>query len=206
MQARFCDEWDSGFGWIAAEPRFLERASHAVRAAGRVWLTDPVDAEGVEARIHELGQPGGVVQLLDRHGRDSAALARRLGVPLYVTPFAGVPGAPFAVLNVVRVPGWREAALWFAAERVLICGDALGSAPYYRAGGERVAVHPLLRLTPPTRFQALEPRHLLLGHGEGLHGEGVGVALRESLRTSRRRTARWAAGTAALALRRVRGG
>ncbi len=39
----FCDESEDGFGWIADEPPWLERTSHAIAAGGGVWLVDPVD-------------------------------------------------------------------------------------------------------------------------------------------------------------------
>jgi hypothetical protein len=187
MSIRFCDEFDHGFGWQAAD-EFLQRTSHAVLADGRVWITDPIDAEGIDERINALGEPAGVVQLVDRHPRDCEAVARRLGVHLHVTPLYGVAGAPFEALVVSRLPFWREVALYFSAERVLVCGDALGSLPYFRAGTERFGVHPLLRLTPPRRaFGGLEPEHLLFGHGEGVHGAQAGPALHEALATARRR-------------------
>ena len=165
----------------------LERASHALCADGRVWVIDPVDGRDVEERIRSLGEPAAVVQLVDRHRRDSAELARRLGVAHHVTPFDGVPGAPFDVLKIVRIPRWHEVALWFREERTLVCGDALGTASYFRAPGDRVAVHPFLRLLPPRRLGTLEPLHVLVGHGEGIHGPEATAALREALGSSRRR-------------------
>jgi hypothetical protein len=161
---------------------------------------------GVEERIRALGEPAAVVQLLDRHNRDCAAVAERLGVPLHVTPFDGVDGAPFEVIPVVRRKRWQEVALWFPAERILAVGDALGTADYYRAGDEPVAVHPLLRLVPPRKaFAGLEPLHVLGGHGEGGHGEGVPDAVREALRTARKRLPRaWLSGFRAALRRRGR--
>jgi hypothetical protein len=188
VQVRFYDEFEHGLGWTPAEAELEERTSHAVRAGSKVWVTDALDGDGVEERIRALGEPAGVVQLLDRHGRDCAAVAERLGVPLHVTPFEGVPGAPFQTIPVVRRRRWEEVALWFPAERILVVADALGTADYYRAGDETVAVHPLLRLKPPRRALAgVEPRHLLCGHGPGRHGEEVPAAVREALATARRR-------------------
>jgi hypothetical protein len=70
---------------------------------------------------------------------------------------------------------------------VLVCADALGTAPYFRAGNERLAVHPLLRLRPPGRqLGALQPDAILCGHGEGVFAD-ADAALREALSTSRRR-------------------
>ena len=123
---RFCDESELGFGWIAEQPELLQRASHALCSDGRVWLVDPVDGPGLEERVRALGEPAGVVQLVDRHDRDCAALAARLGVPHHRLPFAGLPGSPFEVRTVLSVPGWREAVLWWEAGRVLVCMEALG--------------------------------------------------------------------------------
>ena len=191
----FCDETDFGFGWIAAEPPLLRRASHALRADGRVWLVDPVDGPGVEERVRGLGEPAGVLQLLDRHPRDCAALAERLGVPHLRLPFAGVPGSPFQVRKVLSVPGWREVALWWEAERVLVCAEALGTVPYFRAPEEQLGVHPFLRLYQPRALRdmakCLAPGHVLCGHGEGIHGDDAAPALVQAVRGARRATPRW---------------
>ena len=190
MTIRIGDEFEHGFGWTVAGS--LSRTSHAIRAGGRVWLTDPVDGPGIDERIHALGEPAGVVQLLDRHGRDCAAVAARLGVPLYETPFDGVPGAPFEVVPILKRKLWREVALWFPEERVLVCGDVLGSLGFFTARGERLGVHPLLRLFPPRRrtLGRFEPEHILVGHGEGVHGPEAARVLEESLATARRRLLR----------------
>ena len=100
MQVRFVDESDFGFGWIHPEPRWMQRASHALVVDGRVWLVDPTGGEGVEERIRSLGEPAGVVQLLPWHRRDCAAVGERLRVPVHAMPFAGLPDAPFEVLEV----------------------------------------------------------------------------------------------------------
>jgi hypothetical protein len=190
-----CDETSFGFGWIAAEPPLLERASHALRANGRVWLVDPVDGDGLEERVRALGEPAAVVQLVDRHERDCATLAGRLGVPHHRLPFARVPGAPFEVRAVLNVPGWREAALWWPAERVLVCTEALGTASYFRAPDEALAVHPFLRPYQPRALRdmarCLAPRHVLVGHGEGLHGDDAAVAVRTAVQRGRRNAPRW---------------
>jgi hypothetical protein len=182
---RFCDEGEFGFGWIRDE--FMERCSHALVGGGRVWLLDPLEGEGVEERVRGLGEPAGVIQLLDRHERDCAAFAERLGVPHHVVPRMPVPGAPFEFRVVRDRRRWREVALWWPEAQVLACADALGTARYYRAGDERLAVHPLLRAVPPRDpYQGLALGHVLCGHGEGVH-EDATAALEEALRTARRR-------------------
>jgi hypothetical protein len=193
VRLRFCDEYEGSIGWTPGEEELQRRTSHAVASDGRVWIVDPLDGEGIGERIRLLGEPAAVVQLLDRHKRDCRAVASRLGVPLHVTPFQGVDGAPFEVVRVVDLPGWRETALWFAGERILVCGDAVGAAAYFLARGERVAVHPLLRLTPPKALAGFEPRQLLFGHGEGVAGDEAAEALSTALRTARRRIPTWLA-------------
>jgi hypothetical protein len=188
---RFCDDFDGSLGWTPAAHEVRERTSHAVASAGRVWIIDPLDGEGIDERVSGLGVPAGVVQLLDRHNRDCRSVAERFGVPHHLTPFGGVRDAPFEVVRVVDLPGWREAALWFSTERILVCADAVGSASYFRARGETVGVHPLLRLWPPRRLGRFEPRQLLFGHGEGLAGDEAAQALHKALRTSRRRIPSW---------------
>jgi hypothetical protein len=193
VRLRFCDDFEGSIGWTPAAEGLQRRASHAVASGGRVWIVDALDGEGIDERIRLLGEPAGVVQLLDRHERDCRAVADRLGVPLHVTPFRGVEGAPFEVVRVLDFPGWHEVALWFPAERALVCADAVGAAPYFLAKGERVAVHPLLRLTPPNALAGFEPSQLLFGHGEGLAGDEAAEALGAALRTSRRRIPSWVA-------------
>jgi len=179
-------EFEHGLEWVPEGER-LGRTSHAVLAGARVWLTDVVDGSGLDERIAALGSPAAVVQLLDRHARDNAAVAERLGVPLHETPFTEVEGAPFVVLPVAKRRFWREIALWFAEERILVCADALGSLGYFRARDEPFGVHPFLRLFPPKKLATLEPEHVLFGHGPGFHGHEAPQALRDAFAKPRRR-------------------
>jgi hypothetical protein len=182
---RVVDEFEGGFGWQLDEPEFMERTSHAVLHEGKVWLFDVLDVDGLDDRVRRLGEPAAVVQLLDRHGRDCAAVAQRLDVPLHVVPRGTIP----AMVPVVWMPGWREVAA-FLDGRVLVVGDALGTASYFRAPGERLAVHPILRPFPPRRLRGLTPDHVLCGHGAGVH-DAAAEALAEALRTARRRIPKW---------------
>ena len=120
----------------------MQRASHALVDEGRVWLVDPVDVDELDERIRAVGEPVGVIQLLDRHGRDCAALAERYGIPLHRLPFSGVTGSPFDVRRSVDLPRWREAALWWPARRTLIVADALGTASYFLG---RASASPFIR-------------------------------------------------------------
>lgn len=189
MNVRFCDEFDAGFGWIV-DDEMLKRTSHALVVDGRVWLIDPVDGPGVEDRIREAGDPAGVIQLLDRHGRDCNLFADLFDVPHHVVPVELIDGAPFEFLVVRKGWTWKEVALWWPGRRALVAADALGTIGYFVARGERLGVHPLLRPIPPRRrLGNVAPEVVLCGHGEGLLAD-AGPAFHEALRTARRRIPR----------------
>jgi hypothetical protein len=184
------DELPFAFGWVSPEQPKLRLTSHALVDDGRVWIVDPTDAPQLDERVRALGEPAGVIQLLDRHNRGSAATATRLGIPLHKVPFDGVPESRFEFVRVMNRFSWDEVALWWPERRVLVTADALGTVPHYFAlGGERIGVHPLLRLTPPRRLGALDPEHVLVGHGDGVHDDAA-TAVRDALRHSRRRMLR----------------
>jgi hypothetical protein len=182
------DELAWGFGWVSPQRPQLRITSHALVAGGGVWAIDPSEAGGVEERIRSLGEPAGVIQLLDRHARSCARFARRLGVPHHTVPFVAV--GPFEMIPVARSRYWRETALWWPERRVLVCADAFGTVPhYFTLGDERVGVHPLLRLTPPRQLGRVEPEHVLCGHGAGVH-DAAAEAVRHALTGARRRMPR----------------
>ena len=116
-----------------------------------------------------------MVQLLDRHDRDCAALAARLGVPHVVVPDE-LPGSPFTFVPVMRRRRWRESGLWWPARRTLVLADALATNRFYTAGKAPIGVHLFLRLTPPRALTAYEPERILVGHGEGVHGPEASTA------------------------------
>jgi hypothetical protein len=175
------DEYEFGLSWVLREP--MERASHALVIDGRVWLVDPVAVDEALERVRELGEPAGVLQLLDRHNRDCAKLAAQLGVPHLKVPDAA---PPFDALPVVRIPGWKETALWWPAKRALIVAEAVSSSEVFTGGAARVGVHFLLRPLPPTRLRAYAPEHLLMGHGVGVHGPDAAAELERAYARSRR--------------------
>jgi hypothetical protein len=155
------------------------RSAHAVVSAGRVWLIDPFEDEAALSAAAELGEPAGVLQLLDRHNRDCKSLAQRLGVALLRLP-ERTPDTPFKVVPMISRKGWREIGLWWSAENALIVAEAVGTAPVFTAG-RRAGVHPLLRLTPPRRqLSAHAPERLLVGHGEAIEA-GASAALKDAL-------------------------
>jgi hypothetical protein len=177
-------EHDLGVSWVMEEA--MERGSHAVLDDGRVWLVDPVDDPQALERVAQLGAPAGVIQLLDRHNRDCAALADRLGVPHHRVPEAPIEGAPFSVLKVIRNPLWREAALWWPQRRALIVAEVLGTAPAFALGDGAVGIHPMVRMTPPGGLRGLEPEVLLVGHGPPVSGPSVSGDVDRAIAHARR--------------------
>jgi hypothetical protein len=188
---RFSDDLGPlGFSWIADEA--MTRTSHALAAANGIWLVDPLDWPDAIDRARGHGEIVGVLQLLDRHNRDAAALAERLSVPHLVAP-RSLPGTPFEVVEIRRWKRWQEVALWWPEPRVLVAADALGTNPFFTVGDDRIGVHPLLKPTPPRQLARLDPEHVLVGHGEGLHGPDTADEVRQALCRSRLTFLRWAA-------------
>ena len=184
MELRFCDDFGAdGFSWIVDES--VTRTSHALASAGKVWLVDPVDWPDAIERARSLGKPTAVLQLLDRHNRDCATIASRLGIPHVVVP-DDLPGTPFECVTVKRSKRWKESTLWWLETRTLVVAEALGTNAFYTGGKGRVGVHLVLRLTPPTMLASYEPERLLVGHGEGVDGPAAKTGLEKALADSRR--------------------
>lgn len=177
------EEHPFGLSWTVREA--MTRTSHALVDDGRVWLVDPVDHPEALERVAGLGAAAGVLQLLDRHARDGSVIAARLEVPRLENPEA-IPGSPFEALPVLRLPGWRETALWWPQRRVLVVAETIGTNAFWAAGSGVAGVHPMLRLLPPGRLRGLEPEHLLVGHGAGVHGPAATRGLEAAYHRSRR--------------------
>ncbi|MFB6220735.1 MAG: hypothetical protein ABEH90_04785 [Halolamina sp.] len=205
--------WDGGISWSLAEDR-LERTSHALTTEDGVWIIDPVDAPGLDDELDELGEVAGVTLLVDRHKRDTEAVAQRHGVPVSLPgPLAPVardletecerypntlPETGFEVIRLLSNPGWQEAALYDEERGTLVVQEALGANEIFTTPGERIGVHPLLRLLPPRKaLSDLDPDRVLVGHGEGVF-EDAGEELRGALRRSRRTAPRLYAGVLAM--------
>jgi hypothetical protein len=171
----------AGLTWT--EPGAMARSAHALVSHGGVWLIDPFEDPPALAAAAELGEPAGVIQLLDRHNRDCETIAVRLGVALERVPDS-LGADPFEVVPVISRRGWNEIALWWEAEQTLIVAEALGTAPAF-ALGRPLGVHPLLRLIPPRgSLRGRQPQRILVGHGPPLE-DGATAALTEALARSR---------------------
>ena len=195
------DRWDGGFSWFAHPDDRLQRTSHALVGGEGVWVIDPVDAAGLDGLLEAHGGVSGVLVLLDRHRRDAAAVAARHGTAVAappwvadalgsleapVEPLAGSVGeTAFEVVRVIDRRLWREAALTDGS--TLVVAEAVGTAPHYVVGAERLGVHPLLRLRPPRApFRGLAPDRVLVGHGRGV-ADGAAGALEAAFDGARRR-------------------
>jgi hypothetical protein len=163
----------------------MQRASHALAADGQVWIVDPVDDEQALARAAALGEPVAVLQLLDRHKRDCAAVARRLGVPHLEVP-ESLSDAPFVPHRVIRQPLWKEIALWWPARQGLVVAEVLGTADVWAITDRAVGVHPMVRLMPPTGLRRFAPKTLLVGHGPPVSGPDTAAIMDEAIAHSRR--------------------
>lgn len=173
------EEHDLGVTWVVDEP--MQRASHAIATDDGVWLVDPVDDDEAVDRAVALGEPAGVLQLLDRHPRACERLAGRFGVPHLRLPDV-VPNSPFEVVAVVDLPKWREKALWWPDRRALVVAEAVGTGPMF---GQPAGIHLFLRLKPPAVLRDYDPEHLLVGHGAAIHGAAAKPALEHAYRRSR---------------------
>ncbi|QLG64100.1 hypothetical protein HUG12_17485 [Halorarum salinum] len=196
------DRFDGGVGWLAHPEESMRRASHALSVEGDVWVLDPVDAPGVDDLLADLdGEVAGTVVCLDRHRRDAVAVATRHDVPVYVPDWmTGVAadldapvrrfGRELGGLEAFRVrdasfPPWQEVGLVDERSGTLYVPEAVGTSPYFLARGERLGVHPMLRLTPPrATLGGRSPDRVLVGHGVGVH-EGATGALETALRGAR---------------------
>jgi hypothetical protein len=200
---REIDRFDGGVDWIAHPEEAMQRASHALAVPSEdggeddVWVVDPVDGEGVDDLLDELGDVRGVVVLMDRHSRDAKAIADRHDVPIFVPSFVDpgldaptqplgdtLPDTDFQIVRTVDWPIWKEAALYDG--ETLVVGDLVGTVDYFLADRERVGVHPMLRVAPPDALRKFTPERIFTGHGEGVVTNAT-RALEDAIDGARRR-------------------
>lgn len=208
------DRFDGGVGWIAHPEEFMQRASHALEFDGEVWIFDPVDADGLDEFLDDLGEVRGVVVAFNNHTRDAAAIAKRHDVPVYLPDFFegiaeelddDLPIGRFGAelldtglkTQVVRNNRlWKEVAFFDPDDGTLLVPETVGTVAYFRAGGERLGVHPMQRFFPPREaLEGFDPERILVGHGEGV-SRNADVALERALSNARKRLPRAYAETA----------
>jgi hypothetical protein len=204
VDVRFTDGPDDMLTWVASEPGFMQRASHALAATGGTWLVDPVDHPHVRDRLAGMPPVVAVFQLLDRHGRDCSAMAADLGVPLMQVPREPVPSSPFDVVVVRDARGWHESALWWPERRALVVAEAVGTSPYCRSRpSDVIGPHPMMRATPPRALVGFDAHHVLVGHGDPLHRHDAGALTDAAVAHARGSTPRWLLSLATGSVRRA---
>lgn len=195
------DAFDGGVGWLAHPEETMQRASHALVGDDGVWLVAPVDAEGLDERLDELGSVVGVVVLFNHHRRDADAIAIRHDVSVYlpegmtaldeqdfsapVERLEGRLGATnYYLRQIARSRFWQEWALFDG--QTLVVPESVGTADYFLAPGERLGVSLLCRLRPPrSALGDVDVERLRCGHGEGI-AVGASHELQRALRDARR--------------------
>lgn len=199
------DRFDGGLGWFAHPDEAMQRTGHALVDDGDVWLVDPVDAEGLDDHLVDLGTVRGVVVLYNYHRRDASPIAARHDVPVLlpagmtaltdgdvaapVRRFEGQLGdTGYFLRQVTSNRVWQEWAL-FDGE-TLVVAESIGTADYFLAPGERLGVSLARRPVPPGEtLRDVEPERVLCGHGEGVTADAAGElcrALDEARRTAPR--------------------
>jgi hypothetical protein len=174
--------------WIAHPDERMQRASVALAVQGGWLVCDPVDDPALDEALAPFGPVLGVCQLLDRHGRDTQAVAARHAAPL-VAPAEIASIAAFAGIEahaIYRARRWSEWALWLADRRLLVVPEAVGTVPFFLARrGDRLGMNPLARLWPPRiPLAPFDPDTLAVGHGEPVIGQ-AGVELARVLAGAR---------------------
>ncbi|MFA1612226.1 hypothetical protein [Halobellus rubicundus] len=202
---REIDRWDRGVGWIAYPDEEMQRASHAlVGDDGGVWVVDPVDAPDLDDLLAEFGDVVGVALGLDRHKRDAAAVATRHEVPVYLPRWMsgvereldapvkrydgelGDSGIETFKVRDSSLPRWQEVGFVHPEDGTLLVPEAVGTASFFCAPGERLGIHPVLRPLPPRRaLRGHDPERVLVGHGAGVTTDAA-ATLREALDDARR--------------------
>lgn len=181
-------EWDGGISWFAHPEEDARRASHALTTERGVWVVDPMDADGLDDRLRELGDVAGVVVIHDRHTRDAEAIAARHDVAVHVPEWMTltrsklerepeplgdhVPGTSYAVHELIDTDEWEEALLVDESGGTLVVMEALGTNPSFRAEGNDVGVHPGLD-EAPDGLERWSPERILVGHGESIYEDGA---------------------------------
>jgi hypothetical protein len=83
------------------------------------------------------------------------------------------------------VPPWQEVGFYQESSGTLVVPEAVGTASYFCAPGERLGVHPMLRPFPPRRaLRRFEPDRVLVGHGAGVTDDAA-TALHDALANAR---------------------
>lgn len=177
-------EWAGGFSWIADPDERAKRASHALSTESGVWVIDPVDSEGLDDRLGDLGPVAGVAVIQDRHTRDAEAIANRHDVNVSIPEWMelgqskldetaklltdGLPGTNYDLQKLVDAEEWEEAILFGQKTNTLVVPEAVGTTQGFTPDGQPLGIHPGLD-DAPSGLDGFHPGRLLVGHGESIY-------------------------------------
>lgn len=180
-------EWDGGISWFAHPEEDAMRGSHAIATESGVWVIDPLDAEGLDDRLSELGEVTGVVVIHDRHTRNAEVIADRHDVAVHAPEWMDLtreklqkepelldeelPGTTYKIHQLINTEEWEEAILVDEAGNTMVVMETLGTLPGFCEGDDDIGLHPNLDQTPDglTDYQ---PERILVGHGESIYEDG----------------------------------
>mgnify|MGYP000280104881 CR=1 FL=1 len=181
-------EWDGGISWFAHPEEDAMRGSHAIATGSGVWVVDPLDVDGLDDRLSDLGEVAGVVVVHDRHTRDAEAIAARHDVAVSVPDWmdltrekldddpepldAGLPGTNYEIHRLIDTDEWEEAVLIDEAGETLVVMETVGTLPGFCEGDDDIGVHPALD-EAPEGLADYHPEDILVGHGESIYEEGA---------------------------------
>jgi len=195
-------EFDGGVEWIAHPDETGRRASYLLDTPAGGWLIDPLDISSLDDHIDDPGGLAGIAVLSNYHARDANAIAARHDMAVTVPPWLDraadrlsepverartLGDSGFELTRYNPIPGYDEAIAYRERDGTLYVPDALGTAPFYTVGAERLACYGVLRLIPPRElFASVEPEQVLVGHGTGVFTDAT-AALQDALAGARRR-------------------
>jgi glyoxylase-like metal-dependent hydrolase (beta-lactamase superfamily II) len=169
------------FHWQGYEPEVKCDCSSAalVTEAGLIFI-DPIplaDAALKDLVAESFSAPAAVVLTSGNHQRESLALARRFGIPVFAPENAGDDiiadqrfrsGDPVAGMKSIALPGFGTGETAFLYEGVLIFGDALINLEPegLRLLPEKYREDKKQSLRSLDALQVLKPEVLLFAHGQ----------------------------------------
>ncbi|MDQ2072377.1 hypothetical protein RBH20_07510 [Haloarcula sp. H-GB4] len=181
-------EWDGGITWFSHPEEDAMRGSQALATKSGVWVVDPLDADGLDDRLSDLGEVAGVVVIHDRHTRDAEAIAARHDVAVHIPDWmdltrekldndpepleATLPGTNYEIHRLIDTDEWEEAVLVDEAGGTLVIMETLGTLPGFCEGDNDIGVHPALDETPEG-LADYHPERILVGHGESIYEDGA---------------------------------
>lgn len=177
------------FHWQGYEPEVkCDCSSTAVVTSAGLIFIDPIPLadEALKELVGEsFSAPAAVVLTSGNHQRESLALAKRFGIPIFAPGNAGDDiiadqrfgsGEPAAGMESIALPGFGPGETAFLFEGVLIFGDALINLEPegLRLLPEKYCEDKKQSLRSLAALKALKPQVLLFAHGSPITQNAAG--------------------------------